>query len=184
MPRSRGFTLIELLVVMVLIAVLFSAVTITSGTNNSKRDLVEEGQRLQALFEEASQQAILYNQEVGWYSKEGEYGFLSFDYTTNKWSGMQARIFRARQTMFEFELIELDGTPMAERLDDVYKTPNSSDIDNTEDEILPTIVFLSSGESSSFELSIFEKEDPDWVVQLISDGFDKPKLILPYDEDE
>ncbi|GAA3920132.1 type II secretion system minor pseudopilin GspH [Litoribacillus peritrichatus] len=181
LQKQRGFTLIELLVVMVLIGALFGTVTISMGTRNVKRDLVEEGQRLQALFQEASQQAILYNQEVGWYFKEGEYGFLSFGYEANTWSAMSQRMFRPRETLFEFELIELDGTPISERLDDVYKDSNKPE---DSDKTTPTIVFLSSGESSSFELSLFEKEEPDWLVRLKSDGFAAPELELPYDEDE
>ena len=181
MKYQRGFTLIELLIVMVLIAALFSAVSISTGTNNSKRDLIEEGQRLQALFAEASQQAVLYNQEVGWYFTEEEYGFLAYDYDSNAWTGLSNIMFRSRPINFTIELSELDGIPITEQLSDLYKDPQSS---SDRDEVIPSIVFLSNSESSMFELSLYEDDDVDWKVILKSDGFGTPDLELPYDEEE
>lgn len=178
MNKARGFTLIELLVVMVLIAALFSAVSISTGTNNSKRDLLEEGKRLQALFAEASQHAILYNQEIGWLFDEESYAFLSFNYDNNQWSSVDQRMFRSRPINYEIELAELDGVPIAERLDELYKNSNAPDNDESP---VPSIVFLSSGEYSSFELVLFEENDPDWQIKIISDGFAEAELVLPFD---
>ncbi len=166
---------------MVLVAALFSAVTISTGTNNSKRQLVEEGKRLQALFTEASQHAILYNQEIGWFFDDEEYGFLSYDYEKNLWSGVDQRMFRKRPVYFEIELSELDGVPISEQLNELYKNPNDTD---DKDAIVPSIVFLSSGEYSSFELVLFEESDPDWQIKFTSDGFGQVDIELPYDEEE
>ncbi|MFC3151734.1 type II secretion system minor pseudopilin GspH [Litoribrevibacter euphylliae] len=178
MNKARGFTLIELLVVMVLIAALFSAVNITTGTKNSKRDLIEEGKRIQALFTEASQHAILYNQEIGWYFDKENYSFLSYDFDDNKWAQLNQRMFKSRPVNYEIELTELDGVPIAERLNDIYKNPSSPE-DN--DALVPSIVFLSSGEYSSFEMVLFEESDSDWQIKIVSDGFAEAELVLPFD---
>jgi general secretion pathway protein H len=180
MKNQRGFTLLELLIVLVLIAALFSAVTISTGTNNYRRTLVEEGERLKALFIEASQHAILYNKEVGWYTNEEEYGFVIFDYEANTWSAAESSMFRVRPMAFQLDLTELDGTPVAEQLDTIYKKTDQPDDEQT----LPSLVFLSSGESSSFELSLYEKDDPDWTVGIKSQGFGEPELVLPYELEE
>ncbi|GLQ31833.1 type II secretion system minor pseudopilin GspH [Litoribrevibacter albus] len=182
MRNQRGFTLIELLVVMVLIAALFSAVTISTGTNNSKRDLVEEGKRLQALFNEASQQAILYNQEVGWYFTDEEYGFLTFDYDNNVWNEADQKMFRKRPVNFEIDFTSLNEISISEELNTIYKNPQK--LDNDEAALVPSIVFSSDGQNDSFELVLFEENDIDWQIKFASDGFGQTELTLPFDEDD
>lgn len=179
--KTRGFTLIELLVVLVLIALLYSVVTLTTGTQNSRRDLVSEGQRLKALFDEARQEAVLTNQELGWYISEESYGFLVYDYKKNTWSPYDDMVFRERPLQFELEVSELDGVTISEQLDTVYKNQQNADVDQDEEQI-PVIVFLSNNETSAFELALFEEGSSDWQVELTGDGYSEFNLRLPYDE--
>lgn len=154
-----GFTLIELMVVLIIIGLLASlAMTGLSG-NHSNREVKEAASNLRLLMQEASDRAVLDNQEIGLVMDDQGYSFLVFDENEKTWRSMLKKPFSPRsfpETLTLVKHVDLDIPSM-----------NASD----ESERIPDIVFFSSGEHTPFRLEFSLKARSDVSYSIVSDGF-------------
>jgi general secretion pathway protein H len=134
---QRGFTLIEVMVVVVIIGVLINFVTISIGRNSPADQLKTEAQRLSSLIGLASEEALLRSSLIGVDIGEEDYSFLRLE--EGVWQPMQDNLFRARKLPegMEFKV-----------------TASTQQTGEDEEENLPEIILLSSGEMTPFELKL------------------------------
>ncbi len=135
----RGFTLLELLVVLFIIGITITFAGL-SFTNRAVDDrLKTEARRLQEIMRLASEEAVIQGIELGMRSDGRKYGFLVI----------------AEEGWGEYE----GDTPLKEHV-----LPEGISLEVTvedfalpvpeEEEILPQIVFLSSGELTPFDIEM------------------------------
>lgn len=146
--RHNGFTLIEVMVVLVIIGVLVSFAVLSLGDGGKRDRLMEEGKRLAALIELASDQAVLEGREWGVHVAADGYLFMSLK--DGKWQEVTGdNLFRARQLE--------DGFSLELRMEDVAVTltPSEGQTDVKEDTPLaPQAFLMSSAERTPFEVVI------------------------------
>lgn len=162
--RPLGFTLIELLVVVAIVAVLAGMIGtsfIGSGRNQAMEGFAH---RMAQRIELARDRALQRNKEWGLYIAEGEYEFAEFDEVNQTWAAYALRPFNAEafanEVQMAAEVEEYEGQMGAE------------------DEVLPDIIFFSSGEVTPFELTLHPIGDPSRVWLLESDGFSRVRAEL------
>lgn len=143
---AAGFTLLELLVVMVIMGIVLSFGMLAVGDGGRAAQIEQAAQRLQALIELGSDEAILQSRELGLYVTLDEYQF--FSYEAEGWQSYEDDLFRARKLpeAVEFELF----------MEDLEVS-----LESAEEKPKPQIILSSSGERSPFELFVIpEEEDP------------------------
>lgn len=133
---QRGFTLIEVMVVIVIIGVLINFVTISMGRNSPQDQLKTEAQRLSSLIGLASEEALLRSVLIGVDIGEEAYSFLRLEEGT--WVPMDDNLFRPRQ-LPEGMLFDIASTQQ---------------VGEDEEENLPEIILLNSGEMTPFALKL------------------------------
>tara|TARA_Y100001947_G_C10322371_1_gene296773 strand:+ start:1026 stop:1565 length:540 start_codon:yes stop_codon:yes gene_type:complete len=160
---ERGFTLIEILIVVLVIGVLLGVVT-TSFTGSSNAVVIEGfAQRMITRVEMARDKAIQQNMEWGMRIENDSYYFMKFNQARGAWSKYSERPFETESITSDIE--------MSVRADS-YEGSLAS-----QDQLLPHIVFFSSGEVTPFEISINHLAAPDTVLSLESDGFMRTALV-------
>ncbi len=135
--RPQGFTLLELLIVLVILGITISFTVLSLGLKNPQDELKEQGQRLAALMQLASEESILLGQELALQFDADGYSFLSLK--ADKWLEIQNDPIFRRRTFPESVLLELS----------VEGSDSSSD-----DNLKERIYFYSSGEASPFTLTL------------------------------
>lgn len=146
--RCAGFTLLELLVVVVIIGILYSVMTLSVGLiATDERELERDADRLQALLQAASQDAVLQGQEFGLRFSPSGYEFSVLDPVTGEWAVLPAGDLYAPRDLGPFYWLELeiDG-----RRVDLAEPGRRSE----RDPYLPQLFLFSSGEISPFRLTI------------------------------
>lgn len=139
--RTQGFTLLELLIVLVILGITISFTVLSFGLKNPQDDLKEQGQRLAALMQLASEESILLGQELALQFDNDGYSFLNLK--NDRWLEIENdQIFRTR-SLPEHISVELSVA--------------GDDIQN-DSSISERIYFLSSGEASPFILSLSSKD--------------------------
>lgn len=167
--RQTGFTLIEILVVLVVVGLLASLAVFTMGGSSQQRELENEVRELYLLMQTASEQSVVTNRELGLRLEEGGYQFVAFQDQTGDWEATGERLFRARSlpdwlTVTKF--IESDAPRLA----------------SAEDQLLPDVVFFSSGETTPFELEFTLAGGSDYKQVLASDGVSPMEWRKPGDD--
>lgn len=144
--RHKGFTLIEVTVVLVIIGVLVSFVVLALGDGGKRDRLREEGRRLAALIELASDQAVLEGRVWGLHVAADGYLFMVLH--EGRWQeAASGDLFRARQLEAGFTL-DL-------RMDDVTVTLTPPGADHEKRELTgPQVYLMSSAERTPFEVII------------------------------
>ena len=148
-------TLLELLVVLILIGVIATAVTLSVGLAGPAGTLpAEEAQRLARLIQLQCQEAILQTQELGVQIQPPAYLFLRW--TGEEWEPRADRAFQPYRLDDALEMeLSIDGRPA----------------DTAEVDALPQVVCYSSGEMTTFELSIGVAQQPDrYLLRGAADG--------------
>lgn len=146
-----GFTLIELLVVLVIIGIILSFATLSVESRGLDRKAEEESRRLMALVQMFRQEGILKNQQLALQLFPDGYRFLHL--VGGEWQPIEDdAIFRPRKLPAElhFDLSEMETTQLGEEGDD--------------EEESVVLFFLSSGETTPFELHIKGGEDTDYIL--------------------
>lgn len=167
--RHAGFTLIEILVVLVVVGLLASLAVFTMGGSSQQRELENEVRELFLLMQTASEQAVVTNRELGLRLEEGRYQFVAFQDRNGDWEATGERLFRARSlpdwlTVTKF--IESDAPRLA----------------SADDQLLPDVVFFSSGETTPFEMEFTIGSGSDYKQVLASDGVSPMEWRKPGDE--
>jgi general secretion pathway protein H len=134
---QRGFTLIEVMVVIVIIGILINFVTLSMGRNSPQDQLKTEAQRLSSLIGLASEEALLRSALIGVDIGEEEYSFVRLEEGT--WQPMDDNLFRARQLPAGMEFTIASSQQEGE---------------DDEEENIPEIILLNSGEMTPFELKL------------------------------
>lgn len=137
--REAGFTLLELLVVLFIIGLTVTFATLSFSGRAMDDRLHNEARRLQEIMRLAGEDAVLQGLELGMHSDGEKYGFLVI--AEEGWAPYQ------------------EDTPLRE-----HKLPDGIHLEVTvedfslpvpeENELLPQIIFLSSGELTPFDLTL------------------------------
>jgi len=138
---NGGFTLLEVLVVLVIISVIigFAVLSIDTGPEQLRR----EGNRLASLLQLTSEEAVMNGQEYRVVLHRHSYAFEQLH--NDKWQKVEDEIFRPRQLPPELTLelsLENQEVPLKDEEAD-QENPKS-----------PTLLILSSGECTPFELTV------------------------------
>ncbi len=150
--RSQGFTLLELLIVLVILGITISFTVLSFGLKNSQDDLKQQGLRLAALMQLASEESILLSQELALQFESNEYYFLNLK--KDSWLEISNDPVFRRRKLPENMLVEL--------------SVEGSDV-STDENSVERIYFYSSGEASPFTLTL-RTHDAEFSYQLTGDS--------------
>lgn len=181
--REGGFTLIELLVVIVILGGLVGLAVLSTGSNQSPRELRDEAQRVASLISLISDEAVLDSREYGLLFGADDYRVMHYDEASARWRDAGDSEAHRPPEWIRLEL-ELDGTPLrlvapVKREDDPAGLSRSGDREKRRaPRVEPQLLILSSGELSPFTLTLSDPRPggPRWTVS--SDGFGMPRAEL------
>ncbi|MGB4075689.1 type II secretion system minor pseudopilin GspH [Pseudomonas sp.] len=164
--QTRGFTLIELLVVLVILGSLIGIAVLGVGIAGPGRELHNEAERLAGLIGVLAEEAVLDNQEYGLLLSREAYQVLRYDSAKQGWQALSAK---PHQLPGWAELsVELDGAALGLPAAEGEKPAKAA--------LVPQLLLLSSGEISPFRLRLAERRADGLRLQLLSDGFQLPKV--------
>jgi general secretion pathway protein H len=136
--------------------------------NNQSRELENEVRRLHSLMRLAAEEAVLQNEELGFYVDNQGYEFLQYQDADDTWVAAQGESLRARE-LPEWMTIELS------REDQARSLPVKEDNQDKQ----PLLLLLSSGESTAFKLTFFIDNEESRAFVIESDGLGEIKLTNP-----
>ena len=170
----RGFSLLELIIVLVIIGVMLAAITI-SLSDRRVDNLKLESQRLHALIQLASDQAVISNRELGLLLDDKGYQFLHL--ADDKWQlipQQSSRRFVSRPWPEDvYSRIEVSGlynqAPEDNRL---LREQNQFEENQQEKFLLPQILMLSSAEVTPFKIRLgWDNDSPTYMeIRTAVDG--------------
>lgn len=141
--RTAGFTLIELLVVLVIMGIMISLVTLNAGIQNRERETHQFAIRLISLMRLASDEAVLNGKLVAWRLDDTQYQFMQLE--EGKWVAVTDDRLLKPNSIDEWVASEFEVEGRAVEL-----------LESNEH---PQLLFLPSGEITSFRLDLFDKTD-------------------------
>lgn len=124
------------MVVVIIIGVLINYVTISFGRSSPEDLLKKEARRLSSLIGLASEEALLRSVLIGVDVSEEGYGFLHL--VEGNWQPMDDTLFRPRQLPQGME----------------FSIASTQQVGEDEEENIPEIILLNSGEMTPFELKL------------------------------
>jgi general secretion pathway protein H len=177
---DRGFTLIELLVVMVIIAIIASIAVIS--VNVAARDPAkDESQKLADLAGLAAEQAIMQGQEYGLRIEAHAYTLYSYD--GRSWQPVKGDDLFSRHDLGDEVTLSLqtEGTPATlapppATVQDLgaatTEAPAAATGGSEQNQNVPQVLLLSSGEMVPFEIDVTGKATGDvyQVKGTLADG--------------
>ena len=106
--NARGFTLLEIMAVIVIIGIVLTFMTLSTGGDNRAEQMQREAQRLLELLELASDEAVMRSEQLALRVGENDYEFMILE--GNQWLPLSDdRPLRPRQLPKGIELrLELD----------------------------------------------------------------------------
>ncbi len=143
--QMRGFTLLELMVVIVIIGIVMSFVTVSIGGDNRAEELGREAKRLAALMDLASDEAVLRSTQLAVRFGDSEYEFYALQ--NNSWLPL------ADDPQFRLRKL-----PKGTNLDLELEDSPPLDLDTDDDQQMPQVFILSSGEMTPFVLTFSARE--------------------------
>ena len=166
--QAKGFTLIELLVVLVILGSLIGIAVLSVGIAGPSRELHNEAERLAGLIGVLAEEAVLDNQEYGLLLSREAYQVLRYDSVKQSWQALSST---PHQLPAWAELsVELEGTAL--------QLPLPEGEAGGEGALTPQVLLLSSGEISPFRLRLAERRADGVRLQIISDGFQLPRVEI------
>ena len=155
--------------VLLIVSIMSSVVVLSLPSQTSSSDFDEEVARLKVLLELARDEALMQSSELGFRLDRDRtgaltgYSFYIYDDLNQTWNGFERSPFKPRQLEEGIQLqLLIEGDRDNFRLDD-------------DEENIPPVMLLSSGETTPFELVIFS--EPDMTVSLSSDGYSQIEQI-------
>lgn len=168
-PKQQGFTLLEVMLVLLLMGLAVGTVMFNAIGSNYTEELSKETRRFQVIFDMASDQAVLNQQQLGLRLDENVYQFYLLD-DDQKWQLLSAdKLFAEYELPEPFKLeLQLEGLPwdQEDNLFDQNLFDEELSLDDDEVEIgeeeekklpPPQVMLLSSGDITPFSL-IFKYE--------------------------
>jgi general secretion pathway protein H len=183
---NRGFTLLEVMLVILMIGLLVGLSTPNFDFGSPEDKVSKPARRFKAIFDMASEHAMLNNYELGLIIKDNNYRFVAFD--GQRWVDFQGdKIFAASDINEEIDLaLELDGLPWAENnlLNEVVFAVEEDDEDEDKELLSPQIFILSSGDITPFRLTFSYKPEYEPVIHFqVTGDFTVPLTVTgPLDE--
>lgn len=164
----RGYSLIEMLVVLIIIGLLVSVVSLSTGLGqNGRADLERVGANLEQLLSVAADEAVLRGTPIG----------LSFvppqpsedPRWMLRWFGWQPQIW---MELFDFMPTQYLPERLVPRLIVEGEEFSAADLMRINASGLPTLVFYPTGESTLFTLQLHDEINARSLVQLsnLDDG--------------
>ena len=155
--NNRGFSLLELLVVVVIIGILASMFTLSVGLTSGDRELEREADRLQALLQLASEDAVLRGRELGLRFYPDGYEFSALDPEQNRWEVVAGDpLLRERELEQDVELLvtiegrELDLEAARDEREDLRAARDEAEEEQEEGDdegaYRPQVFLFSSGD--------------------------------------
>ena len=156
-----GFTLIEILVVMFIVGIMMGIAVVRLPSLSSNAELIEEAERLMALLNMAADEAVISGTELGFDIKKNEYKFYAMANDTGKWQVLDYAPFLPRQVAEGVNIsLKLEGR-------------SSKQVKDTK---APTVMLLSSGETTPVEINLTQRSRTDLEKVISSDGVSGFKL--------
>jgi len=159
-PRCRqppmGFTLVEILVVLFIVSIMSGLVVANLPSFTRTQDFDTEARRLEVLLDMAREHAVVQAVEMGFMVEDDGYSFYFYNEIEQAWEQMQESPFSVRALPETIRLsLEIQG--------EEFKLADDEDSKG------PKLLLLSSGETTPFELEIYQQ--PDLSKILSSDGY-------------
>lgn len=139
--------MLEIVVVLFIIGLVTFFAIAGLSSRGSDQLTEREARRLHELALLASEHAIIYGEDIGIATSETDYVFLIYDVDNDAWVPAPDDIFRLRSVSEPLQLAMLVEDLSIER-----------DDSDDEDKLLPSALFLSTGEVTPFELRIRNTE--------------------------
>ena len=167
--------------VVLLVGIMSSVVVLSINTGGAERHLPEESQRLAALIEQASGEAVMQNQEFGLRVTPEGYGFLCLDEAAQRWKDCEGEIFRARELPegLELHLVRegsIEALPSLETADPRQGPRERRTEEGGEAALTPDLFLLSSGESSAARLELRVQETPEVRSEVFIDEVGRVRI--------
>ena len=154
--NQLGFSLIEIMVVLFIVSIM-SGIGIANLPRFAQTgDFDLESRRLRVLLDMAREESITQAVEFGFRPTEAGYAFFTYSEVEQNWFEYEVRPFQKRNLPQDIAL-ELN----------VEESEFSLATENEEG--IPPVLLLSSGETTPFTLTIFQ--GPELSKSLTSDGY-------------
>jgi general secretion pathway protein H len=178
--RIKGFTLVEILVVLVIISIVTAVGLLSLGSLGGNPAVENTAQKLAAITDLVSQQAVMRGQQYGLRVSPHAYEFMTYD--GNKWSLVSNDdLLRPRQLDSSVTLsLQLQGAAIVLPTAQSGESTAQALDDTTRNEKRPQILLLSSGEVTPFIITVSGAGGkPDY--QVTSDLQHGIRLVPPSD---
>jgi general secretion pathway protein H len=167
-PAGRspaGFTLIEILVVVMIVGTIALASVLALTAGGSDRQLEQQGRRLVALLELASEEAIMQGRELALEVFEEGYRFHVYEPAADEWQAFVDDPHLGSRTL-------TDGMSLALEVEGRRVTLQPGPGDTAR----PQVMLLSSGEFTPFRLAL--QRDRRIGMQLEADATGRMELVM------
>ena len=154
---QQGFTLVELLVVLLIIGILLGITLLSPVTGSVQKTTQQQAGRLQVLFEQVRDKALLENAEYGFSIDEnGFYRWWVLPLEGREWLPINEKPFQPYHPPASIKLV-LNTADVALPALDVNEEG-------------PSVVFYSDRQVTPFALSVSPMENKKQTVVLQTDG--------------
>ncbi|MBE7216761.1 type II secretion system minor pseudopilin GspH [Shewanella benthica] len=186
--RQQGFTLMEVLLVVLLMGLAASAVTMTMGGADGKKELERTALQFMTATEMVLDETVLSGHFIGIVIEKTSYKYVFYD--EGKWKSLDRdRILAERQMKDGVEIsLVLDGLPLVqedEEQDSWFDEPFIDEKTEAEKKKFPEpqILLFPSGEMSAFEMTFFSEDEQGNEIEALVVGDSLGRLSLGRDDE-
>ncbi|SQH74360.1 General secretion pathway protein H [Shewanella benthica] len=181
--RQQGFTLMEVLLVVLLMGLAASAVTMTMGGADGKKELERTALQFMTATEMVLDETVFSGHFIGIVIEKTSYKYVFYD--EGKWKSLDGdRILAERQMKDGVEIsLVLDGLPLVqedEEQDSWFDEPFIDEKTEAEKKKFPEpqILLFPSGEMSAFEMTFLSEDDQGNEIAALVVGDSLGRLTL------